>query len=207
MATNRTNRAQERSEASKQQIIEAAVELVAERGIGKSTLKVIAEKAGVSSALVVFHFKSKDNLMREVLKHLQSVYASGWQKSLQLDGAPAAERLMRIVSYDLEFPRQHSKYLAAWHAFWGETEGGKLYEGIGRAGDDRCLRDIRLLVDDIADNGRYNGVDCQSVAETIYVMTFGHWHVAHTEAERYDTEFARKTFLDYLSARFPNENW
>lgn len=207
MARAKSARSDARTETSKRQIIEAAIEVIAQRGLGKSTLQNIAERAGVSSALVVFHFKSKENLLKAVLGHLDAIYEAGWERSLRPIDDPAAKRLMRLVTYDLEFPGKHPKILAAWYAFWGEARGGLLYKGIGQAGDDQCLRDIRRAVEEIVPAGRYEGIDCRCVAETIYIMTFGHWHVAQNEAERYDVALARKTFTDYLSAIFPGKDW
>lgn len=207
MATSRSKRAQERSDASKRLIIDAAVDVIAQNGIGKSTLKIIAERAGVSSALVVFHFKSKDNLMRIVLNELNAIFAAGWKQSTESEGSPASKRLLDAITFDLEFPKHHPKCLAVWYAFWGEAKGGLLYKGIGGAGDDRCRKDIQRLVTEIVEDGNYKNIDCRLVAETIYVMSFGYWHVAHNEADRCDFEFARQTYLDYLSSRFPNEVW
>jgi len=207
MARPKSARSEERTETSKRQIIDAAIEVIAQRGLGKSTLQNIAERAGVSSALVVFHFKSKENLMKAVLGHLTTIYEAGWEQSLQPTEDRAAKRLMRVISYDLEFPKKHPKYLAAWYAFWGEAKGGLLYKGIGRAGDDQCLHDIRQTINEIVSEGGYENVDQRCVAETIYIMTFGHWHVAHNETERYDIELARKTVVDYLSSTFPGEDW
>ena len=70
-----------------------------------------------------------------------------------------------------------------------------------------CLIDIRQAIEEIVPAGQYEGIDCRCVAETVYIMTFGHWHVAHNEAERYDLPLARKTFIDYLSSIFPGEDW
>ncbi len=207
MARPKSASSGERTKTSKKQIIDAAIDVIARRGLGKSTLQNIAERAGVSSALVVFHFKSKENLMKAVLGHLKVVYETGWEQALQPIDDPAAKRLIRLVDYDLEFPKKHPRYLAAWYAFWGEAMGGLLYKGIGQVGDDQCLRDIRQAIEEIAPEGRYEGVDCRCVAETVYIMTFGHWHVAQNEAERYDVALARKTFVDYLSSIFPGEDW
>ena len=113
MARPKSARSEDRTETSKRQIIDAAIEVIAQRGLGKSTLANIAERAGVSSALVVFHFKSKDNLMKAVLGRLTAVYDAGWEQALRPAGDRAAKRLMRLVSYDLEFPGKHPKYLAA----------------------------------------------------------------------------------------------
>jgi len=207
MTRLRSSRSEERTETSKRQIIEAAIDVIAQRGLGKSTLQNIAERAGVSSALVVFHFKSKDNLMKAVLGHLTTIYKAGWEHALQPIGDPPASRLMRLINYDLEFPGKYPKYLAAWYAFWGEARGGLLYKVIGGSGDDQCLHDIRQAIEEIVPGKRYGGIDCSCVAETLYVMIFGHWHVAHNEADRYDPHLAQKTFVNYLSSTFPGEDW
>lgn len=207
MARPKSARSEEKTETSKKQIIEAATNVIALQGLGKATLQTIADRAGVSSALVVFHFQSKDNLLKVVLGNLREIYKDGWERALQPLDDPAPTRLMRSITYDLEFPRRHPEYVAAWYAFWGEARGGLLYQGIGRVGDDQCRHDIRLMVRDIVAQGGYEAVDEQSVSETIYVMIFGHWYVAHNEAERYDPELARRTFTDFLSSTFPNEDW
>lgn len=207
MARPKSARSDEKAEASKKQIIEAATSVIALQGLGKATLQTIAERAGVSSALLVFHFQSKDNLLKMVLGNLRAFYKNGWEEALQpLDDA-APTRLMRTIIYDLEFPRRHPEYVAAWYAFWGEARGGLLYQGIGRVGDDQCRHDIRQIVRDTVRQGGYEGIDEEAVSETIYVMIFGHWYVAHNEGERYNPELARRTFTGFLSSTFPNEDW
>ncbi len=207
MAKPKSARPHVKAEISKQQIIEAAAMVIAQQGLGKATLQTIAERAGVSSALVVFHFKSKDNLLKMVLGHLREFYEMGWQAALLPLDDRAAIRLMRTVTFDLEFPRHHPEYVAAWYAFWGEARGGLLYQGIGRASDDQCRHDIRQIVSDVVGEGGYAGIDELCVAETVYVLIFGHWHVAHNETERYDLHLARKTCVDYLSSVFPGQAW
>lgn len=207
MARTKSARSEEKTEASKKQIIEAATSVIARQGLGKTTLQTIAERAGVSSALVVFHFQSKDNLLKVVLGNLNDFYNQGWEQSLLPRDDPAPTRLMRSVVFDLEFPRRYPEYVAAWYAFWGEARGGLLYQGIGRAGDDQCREDIREMVREIISNGGYEGIDEESVSETIYVLIFGHWYVAHVETERYDPELARRTATGFLSSMFPNEDW
>ncbi|MGB7449437.1 MAG: TetR family transcriptional regulator [Ornithinimicrobium sp.] len=51
-------------------IRDAAIELFGERGFRATTVRAIAEHAGVSAALVVHHFGSKDGLRQAVDDHL-----------------------------------------------------------------------------------------------------------------------------------------
>lgn len=58
-----------RSDA-KERLREAAITLGAQSGVGALTVQGIATAAGVSKALVLYHFGDKDALLREVLTRL-----------------------------------------------------------------------------------------------------------------------------------------
>ena len=77
---------------------------------------------------MVFHFKSKDNLIEEVLAYLGRQYTSGWKTILQSEAKSNIEKLMRLIDYDIRFACENPKYVSAWHAFWGETKGNVMYQ-------------------------------------------------------------------------------
>lgn len=52
--------------AGRQQLLEAALSAVAERGAKGATVRLIAERAGVTPGLVIHHFKTKERLLAEV---------------------------------------------------------------------------------------------------------------------------------------------
>jgi len=52
------------------QIIRAAYDIAARRGLHGLTVRQVAAKAGLSSGLVLFHFKSKDRLIIALLDWL-----------------------------------------------------------------------------------------------------------------------------------------
>ena len=53
----------------RQQILEAAAAVIAERGLADARIADIAERIGVSPALVLYYFESKDVLLGEALAH------------------------------------------------------------------------------------------------------------------------------------------
>lgn len=53
--------------ARRGQIIDSAIQLIAEQGLARTSLSRIAAKAGISKAAVLYHFKNKDELLDEVL--------------------------------------------------------------------------------------------------------------------------------------------
>jgi TetR/AcrR family transcriptional regulator len=62
---------------SKERILEAAMELFAEKGKHGTRMEEVAARAGINKAMVYYYYTSKDYLYKEVLKSiLQSVYSS-----------------------------------------------------------------------------------------------------------------------------------
>jgi TetR/AcrR family fatty acid metabolism transcriptional regulator len=60
--------------ARRAQIIECAIETIAELGFGQASLAQIAKRAGISTGVISYHFAGKDELIRAVVTH---VYVSG----------------------------------------------------------------------------------------------------------------------------------
>jgi TetR/AcrR family transcriptional regulator len=62
---------------SKERILEAAIELFAEKGKHGTRIEEVAARAGINKAMVYYYYTSKDNLYKEVLKSiLQSIYTN-----------------------------------------------------------------------------------------------------------------------------------
>lgn len=57
-----------KSEASRQQVLDAAVEALAKDGIQATSVQDIADAAGLSKGAVHYHFESKDDLLERVLE-------------------------------------------------------------------------------------------------------------------------------------------
>ncbi|QDP95136.1 TetR family transcriptional regulator [Microlunatus elymi] len=53
--------------ARRAQILDAAVDVLAERGYNGASLSAIAERIGVSKGVISYHFAGKDELLREVV--------------------------------------------------------------------------------------------------------------------------------------------
>ena len=56
-----------KSEISREQVLDAAIDVLAKRGIAATSVQDIADGAGLSKGAVHYHFESKDELLREVL--------------------------------------------------------------------------------------------------------------------------------------------
>src|SRR5258708_28478020 len=53
----------------REQMLQAALEVIAERGYAETRIADVAERAGTSPALVIYYFKTRDQLLTEALRH------------------------------------------------------------------------------------------------------------------------------------------
>ncbi|MGC8400103.1 TetR family transcriptional regulator [Enterobacter mori] len=64
------------AEQTRRQILDAAEECFRENGIMRTTLQVIAEKAGCTRGAIYWHFTEKHDLLREVIERTPFVFFS-----------------------------------------------------------------------------------------------------------------------------------
>lgn len=72
--TSLPNRQQQRSQRSTRALLEAAGELIAERGYENMTLAAVGERAGYSRGLVTARFGSKDKLLEALVQRITTVW-------------------------------------------------------------------------------------------------------------------------------------
>ena len=57
-------------ELRRKQIVDTAIRTIATRGFANTTLNNIAEEAGVSTGVITYHFRNKDDLIEQSIKKL-----------------------------------------------------------------------------------------------------------------------------------------
>jgi AcrR family transcriptional regulator len=84
------------SEVRRRQILQAAVTVIGERGLCDTRISDIAERAGASSALVLYYFGSKDRLLAEALAFAEErFYAETAEELATVD--TATEQMIRLI--------------------------------------------------------------------------------------------------------------
>ena len=193
-----------RGEESRKLILKAAVDSIATMGLGKLTLDQVAGRVGISRGLVVFHFKTKNNLIEEVLSYLGRRYHSGWEAVLGGEAKSDMDRLVRLIDYDIRFACENPKYVSAWHAFWGEVKGNAMYqEQVGQR-DAGYARDMENLLEKISGDGEYDKQELSLVTRGLFAMNFGIWVQLHLNPGPNDYEINSKSVRLFLGRMFPN---
>jgi len=85
-----------KSEASRQQVLDAAIRVLAEHGYAKTSVSDIAAAAGMSKGAVHYHFESKDDLIASVLARSAEVISQRVKGAWKAAGAPH-EKIRRAI--------------------------------------------------------------------------------------------------------------
>ena len=80
----------------RRKILEAAAEVIAERGLSETRLADVAHRAGTSAALVIYYFHTKDRLLTEALTFADDrFYLQAFHEMTELDRP--RDRLVRLI--------------------------------------------------------------------------------------------------------------
>ena len=101
-------------------LVRAAYRLIASKGIERTTLQDIANAAGVSKALAVYYFKSKENILLAAIRWVLGRVAE--RMTSVVDSVEAPEEKMQVM-IDAIFvdPRRNRDFYLAYTALIGEA--------------------------------------------------------------------------------------
>src|SRR5882724_2227793 len=129
------------------QMMAAALEVISERGFADTRIADVAERAGISPALVIYYFKTKDQLLTEAIRQYEdSWYAVGQQRMAEL--GTAAERIEEIVAMSClpEADPEPGSSWQLWLDFWAQAARNPEVASVRRKSDERWRDEIVALV-------------------------------------------------------------
>ncbi len=202
VAATKSNRTASK-EARRQQLIEATIKCISERGIGSTTLGDVAREAGLSQGIVNLHFESKDNLFNETLRYLAEEYKSLFEKTLEKSGPDAADKLLALMELDLKPSVCDQKKIAVWFGFWGEVKAMPAYRKMCNDYDRGYDRVIERLSKEMITEGKYDNINAKNIADVLSSLTNGLWLSCLMSPKNWDRHAALESVKGYLKSVFP----
>ncbi len=94
----------------KDKIFFSAISLFAEFGLNGARMEQIAEKAGTTKRMVVYHFKSKEQLYVQVLEYVYT-QIRGSERQLNLADLPPVEAMVALVEWTFDYHADHPDFI------------------------------------------------------------------------------------------------
>jgi AcrR family transcriptional regulator len=98
-------------------ILDAACQVIAEIGFEKIRMRMVAERAGVSTAALHYHFDTRENLFAEALRY-SFVHTGTDVYEPRGDRDSATARLARIIDASLPLTPSLRQEWAMWQELW-----------------------------------------------------------------------------------------
>lgn len=106
---------------TRERILEAACDVIAEHGIEDVRIARIATVAGVSPPLVHYHFATREALLAEALEHSFKLLGDIRTTTADAEGWTAAEKLGWMIDQSLPFPGMGNREWGLWLELWSRA--------------------------------------------------------------------------------------
>ena len=149
--------ATESNEARRIQMLRAATELICERGFSETRISDVAKRAGVSSALVIYYFGTRDRLLVDALRFSEEAFYEAAEAMLA-EVASVRERISLLIDWTC-IPSRDGEIPGAWGLWFDLWVQAFRHEEVKAGRVERDARWRRMIVDAIESDDLHGKVD------------------------------------------------
>jgi AcrR family transcriptional regulator len=151
----------------KPQILAAAAEVIAERGIAATRVADVAERAGTSAPAILYWFSSKDELLAEALTYEEERFSADITD--RLSSLPGSSERLRLL---IEESADGNDW-KLWMELWTQALRDRDAERARRELDARWRAMIEQIVAEGQETGEFGGPEPEEVAATLACVLDG----------------------------------
>lgn len=149
--------ATESNEARRIQMLRAATELICERGFSETRISDVAKRAGVSSALVIYYFGTRDRLLVDALRFSEEAFYEAAEAMLA-EVASVRERISLLIEWTC-IPSRDGEIPGAWGLWFDLWVQAFRHEEVKAGRVERDARWRRMIADAIESDDLHGKVD------------------------------------------------
>ena len=161
-------------EQRRAQMLRAALDVIVERGFADTRIADVAERTGTSPALVIYYFKTRDQLLTEAIRYSEdSWYAENQRRMEQIPTAAGrlADLIAMICLPDTD-PEPRSNWLL-WLDLWALSPRNPGVAAVREKSDERWRDAIRSIVLAGQEAGEFAPVDADDFTITLSALLDG----------------------------------
>lgn len=190
---------QKRTAETKEKILKATIELLAEVGAPSITHRAIAERAGTSLAATTYHFKDKPEILAEAYRWMIDHYIEEYRTSLPGDdsGYLSQEELYDyLVKVYLGETKQTKERRIAWYEFMIESYREPALQPIAEAWYSETIDFYRGLFERAGSNNP--PIDAREYVDFLVGFQFGYLSTGDFPLEGVDPTLLLTRLLDSM---------
>ncbi|MCV7343714.1 TetR/AcrR family transcriptional regulator [Mycolicibacterium psychrotolerans] len=154
--------ATENNEARRIQMLRAAAELICERGFSETRISDVAKRAGVSSALVIYYFGTRDRLLVDALRHSEESFYEAAEQMLA-EVPSVRERLSLLIQWTC-VPEAENEIPGAWGLWFDLWAQAFRHDEVKAGRVELDARWRRMIVDTVESADLKSDVDAKMFA-------------------------------------------
>ena len=165
--TQRTGGARDAGER-REQMLRAALEVILERGYADTRIADVAERTGTSPALVIYYFKTRNQLLTEAIRYSEDTwYAEYLRRTAKIQ--TAAGQLTELIAMNClpGTDPDPGSYWLMWLDLWAFSPRSPGVAAVREKSDERWRDAIRSIVLAGQEAGEFASVDADDFTITL----------------------------------------
>ena len=184
----------------KQEIIDALLRVMAERGYEKASIQAIAKEAGLAPGLIHYHFKTKQEILLGLVNWIASEATERLEK-MEKEAADPWDKLSsflnaRLATGETDLP----EVVSAWVVIAGESirqpEIKEIYQGLIK----RQLELLKQLIADVWQGKSAKSKDVVLLSAIVIATMEGAFQLSVTANEVMPKNYAAESVLGIIKA-------
>lgn len=180
----------------RQQLIDAAMQVIRDRGLEETTVSSVAQTAGLSSGIVAHYFGNKSGLleatMRQILRDLQ---ASAARRRAAAEETPRAQ-IRAIIDANFDATQTDPDVARVWLAFWAASMNQPELRRLQRINDRRLRSNLVWQF-----GRRLPRAQARDAGAGLAALIDGLWLRGSLSDPCFDVGLARRLACDYADLR------
>jgi AcrR family transcriptional regulator len=145
--TERAGEAADTADQRREQMLRAAIEVIEERGFPDTRIADVAARAGTSPALVIYYFKTKDQLLTEALRYAEDTwYEAGTRRMAAIPSAPGRLEELIAMNFLPEADTYPTTSWLLWLDLWAQSVRLPEVASVRQKFDERWRETITAVV-------------------------------------------------------------
>ena len=148
-------------------MLRAALEVILERGYAETRIADVAERTGTSPALVIYYFKTRDQLLTETIRYSEDTWYA--ENLRRMEGiSTATGRLAELIAMIcLPGNPEPRSFWLLWLDFWAQSPRSAGVGAVRQKSDERWRETIRSVVQAGQEVGEFAPTDVDNFTITL----------------------------------------